>query len=303
MHAGKRYMNNSHTMFINSKTSVIIPTYYRQDDLSELFDSILMQTINPNEVIVVDDTPNDTIKILCEEYKSKFEKINMDIKYLRNPRERSAAIARNVGIENASGDIILLLDSDMILYQEYIEKILEVFNDKSNALGVQGWIINLPEYNKIMYIFIKLFAKIFYLNYDTKNSCNFMEYPVILSKIINCEWLSGSNMAYKNNVFNEFRFDENLIKYSLGEDKLLSHSIFQKYPNSLFITPYAKIIHKVSESGRMENEELIKHSNRCTKYVLKKLFGFKGLLIYHRQRIGRSIRDPLIKIYYNRYEK
>jgi len=116
-----------------------------------------------------------------------------------------------------------------------------------------------------------------------------METPIILSKIINCEWLSGSNMALKRNVLNEFRFDENLTKYSFGEDKLLSHSIFQKYPNSLFITPYAKIIHKVSEGGRMEDKELNKHIDRCRKYFLMKLFGFNGLLIYHRQMIGISI--------------
>jgi len=275
-------------MYIPSKTSIVIPSYFRQIDLSELFDSILMQTITPVEVIVVDDTPNDSIKIVCEGYELKFKKINTDLKYIRNPKERGITIARNVGVEIALGDIIIFLDSDTIFHQKYIEKILEVFNDNSNALGVQGWIINHAEYNKINYL-MKIFAKIFYLHYNTKNSCNFMEYPIILSNIINCTWLSGSNMAYKKDVFNEFRFDEKLKGYATGEDKLFSHSIFQKHPNSLFITPHAKIIHKVSEEGRLENKELIKLSNNCLKYVLRKLFGFKGLLRYHRQSIGRSI--------------
>jgi len=105
---------------MNLKTSVVIPTYHRAFDLSEFFDSILKQTITPIEVLVVDDTPNDSIKTVCEEYKVKFEKRTADIKYIRNPRERSAAVARNVGLENAIGDIILFLDSDTILYQEYI---------------------------------------------------------------------------------------------------------------------------------------------------------------------------------------
>lgn len=275
---------------MHSKISIIIPTYYRQVEVSELFESILRQTITPVEVIVVDDhTPNDSIKIVCEGYKLKFEKINIDLKYLRNPRHRSAAVARNVGVENASGDIILFLDSDMIIYEEFIEKILEVFNNNSNALGVQGWIINNIEYNKIICFIFLLIAKIFYLGHYSKNSCKFTEYPIMLSKIINCERMSGGNMALKRNVFNEFRFDENLTKFSANEDILLTHSIFQKYPNSLFITPYARSIHKHSETGRMEEEELEEHINWCIKYCLKKLFGFKGLLIYYWQNIGKSI--------------
>ncbi len=274
----------------HSKISVVIPTYYRHIELSELFDSILRQTINSFEVIVVDDhTPNDTIEIVCEEYELKFEKINIDLKYLRNPRHRSAAVARNVGVENASGDIILFFDSDMILYDEFIEKILDVFNDNSNALGVQGWMINNIGYNKTIYYFYRLFAKIFYLQHYSKNSCKYYEYPITLSKIINCEWMCGGNMALKMDVFDEFKFDENLTRFSANEDLLLSHSIFKKYPNSLFITPFAKCIHKHSETGRMEDKELEKHVNWCIKYCLKKLFGFKGLLIYYWQNIGKAI--------------
>lgn len=283
-------MNKSYTMCLHSKISIVVPTYYRCVELSELFDSILSQTITPVEVIVIDDhTPNDTIKIVCEKYELKFEKINTDIKYLRNPRHQSAAVARNVGVENAIGDIILFLDSDMILYEEFIEKIFEVFKDNSHALGVQGWIINKIEYNKIINFIHLLLAKIFYKGHYSKNSCKFTEYPITLSKIINCEWMCGGNMALKRNVFNEFKFDENLTKFSANEDILLSHSIFQKYPNSLFITPFARIIHTKSETGRMEDEELEEHINWCRKYCLNKLFGFKGLLIYYWQNIGKSI--------------
>lgn len=292
-------MNKSYIICINSKISVIIPTYYRQIDLSELFDSILRQTIDPIEVIVVDDTPNDSIKTICEVYMSKFEKINTDIKYIRNPRERGITIARNVGVENASGNIILFLDSDVILYPEYIEKILDVFNHDSNALGVQGWIIQKIEYNKIKYYLAQLFLKIFYLDHRSKNSCKFIEYPIILSKIINCEWLTGSNMAYKKIVFSEFGFDENITKYALMEDKLFSHSIFQKYPNSLFITPEAKLIHNYSKEGRMKDKELVEHKLRCRKYVLKKLYGFKGLLIYYRMYVGLLIMKELKDVYYS----
>jgi glycosyltransferase involved in cell wall biosynthesis len=56
------------------KASVIIPTYYRREDLAELFDSLLRQTVKPFEVIVVDDTPTDEIAVLCDIFKVQFAK-------------------------------------------------------------------------------------------------------------------------------------------------------------------------------------------------------------------------------------
>jgi DUF2075 family protein len=81
--------------------------------------------------------------------------------------------------------------------------------------------------------------------------------------------------------FSEFSFDENLMGYAYMEDLLFSHSVFQKYPNSLLITPKAKCIHKLSKTARMANQEFKKHAQRYRKYVLTKLLGLKGLYIYY----------------------
>jgi hypothetical protein len=74
------------------------------------------------------------------------------------------------------------------------------------------------------------------------------------------------------------------------EDVLFSHSIFKKYPNGLFITPYAKCIHKSSETGRVERKELERLKDQHRKYVLVKLFGLKGLFLYCWQSIGIRIK-------------
>lgn len=103
-------------------------------------------------------------------------------------------------------------------------------------------------------------------------------------------------MAFKRSIFNEFQFDENLAKYSYMEDDLFSHSIFQKYPESLFITPHAKCIHTVSEEGRMESGELREHKRKCRRYVLTRLFGLKGLLLYYRQNIGLLVFEGIRRI-------
>jgi len=80
------------------------------------------------------------------------------------------------------------------------------------------------------------------------------------------------------------------------EDFLLSHSIFKKYQDRLFITPYAKCIHKASKEGRMEGVDKKAHLRWCRKYVWTKLFGLKGLFIYSWQNIGILIIDSITKI-------
>lgn len=206
------------------KVSVVIPTYYRSKDLSELFDSLLNQTIKPLEVIVIDDAPTDVIKEVCETNINRFRKFNINLIYIRNYKEPSSAVTRNIGSSIAKGDVILFLDSDVILYPDYIDKVLDVFRKNQKALGVQGWIVLKIKRKRINY-FINTLRRLFLLTHFTKDSCRLFEYPLILTRCVNCEVLGGSNMAVKRDILREFRFDENLKKYSYMEDVLFSYSI------------------------------------------------------------------------------
>ncbi|MEZ0345679.1 MAG: glycosyltransferase family 2 protein [Infirmifilum sp.] len=270
------------------KVSIVVPTFNRIKDLAELFDSILNQTILPVEVILVDDTPSDEVKLLCEGRKSDFLAKGIKLLYLRNPKNRSAATARNVGAEFATGDILLFLDSDVILLPNYVEEILRVFKEKPDAVGVSGYMVNVAEsaQRDRLLRMKNIFRRIFRYGYrHIPNKCGLGEYPVPLTRVIPCQWLSGSNVAYKREVFLNFRFDENLGDYSYMEDLLLSYTIYKAYQGGLYITPSAKCVHKQSPKPSY-NIALDKHKNTCRKYVLRKLFGWRGLLLYYWQNIG-----------------
>jgi len=269
------------------KVSVIIPTYNRREDLAELLDSLLLQTYKPLEVIVVDDTPTNDIADMCGKFYNKFRERDVNLIYHKNLGKRSSAIARNLGVEKSSGDILMFFDSDVILFPDYIEKILEVFMTNSRALAVQGWIINIER--KKFYYLRQVFYKIFCMSHHAKDSCRLFEYPSALTKVIECEALSGANFAVKREVFNHLQFDGNLLGYAYMEDLLFSHSLFKRFPHSLFITPYAKCIHKVSQMGREEKDKLERHKQRCRLYVFTKLFGWKGRLLYNWQNLGGII--------------
>jgi GT2 family glycosyltransferase len=84
--------------------SVIIPTHNRAATLPRALDSVLAQTLRPHEIIVVDDgSDDDSARLLTGEYP--------EVKYLKQPNQ-GVSSARNLGISQARGEWIALLDSD-----------------------------------------------------------------------------------------------------------------------------------------------------------------------------------------------
>lgn len=268
--------------------SVIIPTYYRFHELSFLFDSLLKQTVKPGEVIVVDDTPNAKINTLCEKYAAKFSQIGVMLVYVKNCRERSISIARNLGGKMARGDIILFTDSDVMLCPDYIEKVLVTFKKYPEALGVGGWQRALIDYRHLggfRYQALQILKKLFFLWHSSRNSYNNFEYALELPRPTYSKYLNGQSLSVKNSVLNEFQFDENLKGYSWMEDFLFSSSIYKKHPKSLLNTPDALYTHTKS-ADRPTGKNLVEIKRRNRKYVLIQLWGSKGLLLFGWQNLG-----------------
>lgn len=99
---------------MDKKVSVIIPTYKRSEFLDRAISSVLNQTYSNIEVIVVDDNePHSNFRLLTQEKMSKYA-TNERIIYERNERNLGGALARNQGINKATGDYITFLDDDDI---------------------------------------------------------------------------------------------------------------------------------------------------------------------------------------------
>lgn len=105
--------------------SVIIPVYNVEAYLHECVDSVLKQTYQNLEIILVDDGSTDSSGQICDEYLEKDERITVI-----HQRNSGPSKTRNTGIENATGEYIYFLDSD-----DYIE---------SNALEL---LVNTAEIN------------------------------------------------------------------------------------------------------------------------------------------------------------
>ncbi|WP_341791057.1 glycosyltransferase family 2 protein [Rickettsia endosymbiont of Gonocerus acuteangulatus] len=114
-----RYLNNT-------KVSVIIPLYNRINWTIEAIESVLIQTHQNFEVLVIDDGSTDDVSKLIEICKK-----DKRIKYFRRENEGVSA-ARNFGIEKAKGEYIAFLDSDDLFMPNKIETQLRfmVENDR-----------------------------------------------------------------------------------------------------------------------------------------------------------------------------
>ena len=104
--------------------SIIIPTYNRAGFILETLDSLRLQS-NPNwECILVDDHSTDETAEFVQEYIGKYPQLS--IKFLKNTRKKGAQGARNTGIEHASGNYLMFLDSDDLLLPFAIESRIQV---------------------------------------------------------------------------------------------------------------------------------------------------------------------------------
>lgn len=96
--------------------SVIIPVYNVELYLRKCIDSVLSQTLRQIEVIIVDDGSPDGSPAICDEYARKDERVKVIHK-----KNEGAGIARNSGIEVATGEYITFLDSDDYLSDNTLE--------------------------------------------------------------------------------------------------------------------------------------------------------------------------------------
>jgi len=252
--------------------SIVIPTRNRKEDLNRLLSSIAHQTLLPKEIIVVDDSDDSETRILVEYQKADFQSKKVQLEYMRgDQKNRSISAARNIGAKNANGSIVCFLDDDVILDKNYVEEIASVFETQTTAIGVQGYILNYRAHsgfsnalNRVCYGFPR--------DYFEPNKCTAFPfvYPQPLTKLVECQWCVGANSSYQKDILNDFRFDENLAGYSLCEDLDLSVRLLNRYPHPLFMTPYAKLVHRGSPLGRVSKEKFFSILVQNTTYFFYK---------------------------------
>lgn len=121
--------------------SVVVAVYNIEDYICECVDSIINQTIQPEEIILVDDGSTDRSSVLCDEYAEK----NTNIRVIHQ-KNAGLSAARNTGIEHAQGVWVYFIDGDDILAPDVIESFLAVLTahegDVEFIQGRMTWFVD-----------------------------------------------------------------------------------------------------------------------------------------------------------------
>lgn len=106
----------------NIKVSVIVPVYNAEKYLQKCLDSILQQSLENIEILVVDDGSKDHSADIIRKYEHKYSHKIRAI-YQKN---QGQSAARNVAIEQASGEFLAFVDSDDYVGTEFLEKMYNI---------------------------------------------------------------------------------------------------------------------------------------------------------------------------------
>ena len=120
------------------KATVVIPTYNGAHKLPVTLDALCKQTFNDFEVVIVVDGSNDNTIDTLHLYKNKFKGFHVVVQ-----QNGGRAKARNCGVNNAKGKIIIFLDDDIEVGPDNIESHI-VFIDKNPG----SMLIGFPQLNK-----------------------------------------------------------------------------------------------------------------------------------------------------------
>lgn len=107
------------------KLSVVVPVYNMEKYLRKCLDSIIDETIDDYEIIIVNDGSTDSSPAICQEYAEHYPKL---INYISTPNGGLGA-ARNVGTENAKGEFIFYIDSDDYLAPNALREVMDSLQD------------------------------------------------------------------------------------------------------------------------------------------------------------------------------
>lgn len=247
---------------VKGLVSIIVPVYNAGLYLKEALDSIVAQTFENWEAILVDDGSTDNSSKICTEYVTKDNRF----KYIRKNNEGSF-LARMTGFENSRGEFITGLDSDDAYCPQFLERMFVKMNGGNNDF-IWCDFKDLNGEEKFLYG-KKIGAENFRFSKNKfENNCNFTKFggPFLWNKLI------------KRSIIVKVLFPQ--IK-AAREDQLLHLQIVYHSNNAEFI-PEVLVLHRVISANSMSSDAYNivarkKHSimmlrSVIARYVLMKNF-------------------------------
>ena len=125
------------------KVTAIVAIYKSEKFLPKLLDSIINQTWKNLEILLVDDGSPDNSGLICDKYAKKDKRIRVIHK-----ENGGACEARNVGLTEATGEYILIIDGDDWLEKDYVEYLMNLIHETGSEMAMTDKIFTTRDRNQ-----------------------------------------------------------------------------------------------------------------------------------------------------------
>lgn len=203
------------------KFSVLIPVYNTEEYLDECIQSVLNQTYQDFEMILVDDGSTDNSRMICDEYYSEYpDKIKVIHK-----ENQGLISARRVGIAKATGDYCIFVDSDDYIKENLLSKVNSIL-DKDATIDLLIYSFNYVKNGKI----VKKFQRIEQdgIEWNNNNRKAIIE-KLLYSNDVTPLWIKAVKTSFLKSDSTDY---SKFYKKNMAED----------YLQSLYLITYAKKI-------------------------------------------------------------
>lgn len=289
----KLYLKGIYNIIVMPKVSVIIPTYNRAEYLNKAIASVLAQTFEDFELLIVDDCSSDNTSRVVENIT------DTRIRYIRNNSNRGIAAVRNIGIKNTRGEYIAFLDDDDEWLPTKLEIQVRMLEPGSAKLGAiyTGVVsinttsnkvvkINIPRYRGNILKNLLLQNFIVTSSVVLKKRC-FEEVGLFDEKIVYAEdydmWIRISK---------EFEFDyvkDQLVKYRVHQNSISGN--------------YTAVISGLERLMTKHNELFASNNKAYSNHLLwlGVAYCYDGKIKSGRKAFIKAIKlnPPDIRLYYN----
>ena len=212
---------------MNPLISVIVPVYKVESFIHECVDSIIDQTFENLEIILINDGSPDRCGEICDEYAKQDNRI-----IVVHKKNGGLSSARNAGLDICKGEYIAFIDSDDIIHQQFIE---HLYTNMKGAdlvfcemlLFDKGFNISKPEIDNVL--------------------CEEFESKTLLSQIMTFKppnVVVACNKLYKRRLWNVVRFPLKKIH----EDEFVIHEILDQCQKVSFVNAKLYFYRKREES-------------------------------------------------------
>lgn len=199
--------------------SIVIPTYNEEADIGETLSSLISIDYPHKEIIVVDDSTDDTA-IIVDKFSS------YGVRLIHPPVRRGRCEARNIGIQNSLGDVVVILNADVLLPRDFLTNIAKHYNSGYDSVTVLCEVKNMVTiYSRYvgLHYFRKLYNGVFEERKKSLNGIFWSEGFSVRKSILDQSTLFPSGFPIPIEAGEDVRFVDELR--SLGCKGIIDDSI------------------------------------------------------------------------------